>query len=540
MNMIKKSWMKHTLWLALLAASFCACTDDISQTVGPLPDGDAMNLTAGQLCSSVTVANKRTVALYEGDAPAVEKISYRLNRPATAPLTLKVVQNPNLVADYNSEHQTDMKPFPAANATLAAEGALSIPAGKRQAADIDLSLSSEGLEEGTAYLLALSLEQLPQGDYVPAKQNLYYRITYRKKKTQDIYDTGELKDLPPLLPGATTVFYVNTETYQPLIAAAWGVTADDFMTVPAPDYSLGHIVNLKRATVDCASPGAYCTLQLGADLSYVLEHRDKYIRHLQEFGRKVCICIENGGKGVGFCNMTDSQIADFAGQVKTVIERYHLDGVNLWDDDSKYAEVEVNTTSYPKLLKALREAMPGKLITVVDKGKATEYFYDEAKCGGIRVGEYIDYAWHGYVESEETMQLINPKMEGEQPYSRYTRKPIAGLDASKYGSAVVPWYQKDAASLRNESMMNIAKWKTRELKKSDLLVFSFDLIGQEYQEREGAVRALIEIAFTPFMDDGDFWDFDLDDFELGLVFYNPVLLNLYAGDPILNPFKKDW
>lgn len=49
----------------------------------------------------------------------------------------------------------------------------------------------------------------------------------------------------------------------------------------------------------------------GNDLSYVLEHRDKYIRHLQEIGSKVCICIENGGKGVGFCNMNDVQIADF-------------------------------------------------------------------------------------------------------------------------------------------------------------------------------------------------------------------------------------
>jgi len=538
--MIKKSWIKHTLWLALLAASFCACTDDISQTVGPLPDGDAMNLTAGQLCSSVTVANKRTVALYEGDAPAVEKISYRLNRPATAPLTLKVVQNPNLVADYNSEHQTDMKPFPAANATLAAEGALSIPAGKRQAADIDLFLSSEGLEEGTAYLLALSLEQLPQGDYVPAKQNLYYRITYRKKKTQEQYPyPGQWKDLPPLLPGATTVFYVNTETYQPLIAAAWGVTVDDFMTVPAPDYSLGHIVNLKRATVDCASPGAYCTLQLGADLSYVLEHRDKYIRHLQEFGRKVCICIENGGKGVGFCNMTDSQIADFAGQVKAVIERYHLDGVNLWDDDSKYAEVEVNTTSYPKLLKALREAMPGKLITVVDKGKATEYFYDAAKCGGIRVGEYIDYAWHGYVTPEEGMQLINPKMEGDQPYSRYTRKPIAGLDASKYGSAVVPWFSNKDISPIEEATVNIAKWKTQGLKESDLLVFACDLIQNEYQEKENAMKTLIGATIMTFMEDGDSWNFDLDDFEYGLIFYNCAPLSDKVDMPT-GFYKKDW
>lgn len=35
--------------------------------------------------------------------------------------------------------------------------------------------------------------------------------------------TGQIQDIPPLLPEVITVFYVNTETYQPLIASAWGL-----------------------------------------------------------------------------------------------------------------------------------------------------------------------------------------------------------------------------------------------------------------------------------------------------------------------------
>ena len=90
--------------------------------------------------------------------------------------------------------------------------------------------------------------------------------------------------------------------------------------------------------------------------------------------------------------MNDTQIADFVRQVKDVIERYYLDGVNLWDEDSKYGKAgmpEMNTTSYPKLIKALREALPDKVLTLVDKGDATEYFYDVNKCGGIEVGHYM-------------------------------------------------------------------------------------------------------------------------------------------------------
>lgn len=97
--------------------------------------------------------------------------------------------------------------------------------------------------------------------------------------------------------------------------------------------------------------------------------------------------------------MTDTQIADFTSQVKEVVELYKLDGINLWDEGSGYGKEgmpPMNTTSYPKLIKSLREAMPDKLLTLVDKEEPTEYFHDVTLCGGIEVGKYIDYAWHGY------------------------------------------------------------------------------------------------------------------------------------------------
>ena len=68
----------------------------------------------------------------------------------------------------------------------------------------------------------------------------------------------------------------------------------------------------------------------------------------------------------------------------------------------------MNTVSYPKLIKALRDALPEKLLTVVDKGEATEYFYDVNRCGGIEVGKYIYYAGHAYDSGKEVLQIIEP------------------------------------------------------------------------------------------------------------------------------------
>lgn len=132
-------------------------------------------------------------------------------------------------------------------------------------------------------------------------------------------------------------------------------------------------------------------------------------------------------KGLGFCNLTDAQIEDFAAQVKTVIEQYELDGVNLWDRNSGYGKEgmpAVNTTSYPKLIKALREALgTEKLLTVTVYEEPTATFWDTEATGGIAVGDYIDYAWSGYNSNSEAPQLLDPWHPELEYVSTYTAKP---------------------------------------------------------------------------------------------------------------------
>lgn len=537
---------------SMLLAAMASCTEsDIIQTVGSLPDETPMNNVGSRLYSTKTFSNMITILMYEDDEPATDEIGYTLTKPATANVTVKATASPELVAAYNTDHNTELKEFPAANVTFEGDGSLTIPAGKKTAENIRVTFSPEGLEAGTIYLLAVTLTQNPAGvEAAAGKQTIYYRIGYREKITTCDSSYGPM-EIPPLFPDMTSVFYVNTEFYQPSIVAGWGLCRMDMLTTfEAVLYSIGNIVNLKRATIDYDASSQRVLLQLGSDLSYVLEHRDKYVRHLQEYERKVCLCIENGGKGIGFCNMNETQIADFARQVKDVVVRYQLDGVNLWDEDSKYAKTgtpAMNTTSYPRLIKALREALPaGKLLTLVDKGDATEYFYDVNKCGGIEVGRYIDYAWHGYFSPTLELQIINPNSDGSaQEYSQYTRRAIAGLDDAYYGSVNIPRFPNTGdygPKLRAAAPITIAKWRTAGNKKNNILVFGDDLIGQEYGDREGAVLAMLsEAGFMTFMEDGNGWDDSIDDFSFGeAIYYGECLdarLNMGADN---NPYKKDW
>lgn len=531
------------LMLPLLMVATTGCTeDDISMPAGQLPDETPMNSVGGQLYSGKTFSNKITVSMYEDDGAVTEEICYALTKPATTAVTVKAILSPELVAQYNSDNETDMKEFPVANVTLGNGGSLTVAAGKKESGTISITLSPDGLESETPYLLAIALTQNPVGvDAQGNKQVIYYRVSFREKTTTCKPTEWETIEIPPLLPNLTSVFYVNTETYQPSIAAAWGAKVD-FSQL----YSLGNIVNLKRTTIGYGAASQRALLKLGSDISYVLEHRDKYIRHLQEYERKVCLCIENGGEGIGFCNMNDIQIADFVSQIKEVIERYYLDGVNLWDEDSKYGKVgmpEMNTTSYPKLIKALREALPDKVLTLVDKGEATEYFYDVNKCGGIEVGSYIDYAWHGYSSPTEELQIINPNLEGSaQAYSKYTRRPIAGLDEIHYGSVNAPRYSANNPNIRQLAAKTMAQWKSSGNKKSNILVFGSDLIGNEYGDNENATRVMLEeYTLLQFMDDGDGWDTVANDFTWGVVYYGAGMLH-YSLDNSLdhNIHRKDW
>ncbi len=255
-----------------------------------------------------------------------------------------------------------------------------------------------------------------------------------------------------------SVCYLSTSSYDPRLANDMFLNVYKWATHESKSYGMAHIVNLMTSTVAYDELTGKVSVAPGNDLRYVLGHYTGRVLPVQESGRKVCICIEGGGKGVGFCNFTDEQIADFTASVKRLVQTYGLDGINLWDRNTGYGREgtpPMNTTSYPKLIKALRQALgTQKLLTVTDYREQTEYFGDLQKTGGIAVGEYIDYAWHGYFDNSEPLQVVDPWNQNlDVVSSAYPRKPIAGLDRSRYGCI-----HDTPRRLANGTYDNALKW----------------------------------------------------------------------------------
>lgn len=446
---MKGNIMKHTGFIRLFrgAALGCAatlllagCTEEpISYGAGQEPDGEALETVSGTLRSRRSLRDRIPVRLVEGyEDDVADQVYYRLNTTTSQPVTVTVSPDLSLVDTYNDANQTNLQPLPIENVILGNGGALTVSAGAVFSEPLEVVFSAKNLSPGT-YLLPLSLQSDETNPGV-----LYYGITVREFD-DNLFQQGDNSLEIPLDTEWTTVFYINTSEAQAQYAdyVAWEKQdINDFQNVYRA--SLGNIIVLRIAQVDYDDAMHRVLFAPTSDLFYTLEHSDKYIAQMKDKGRKICVCIEGAGKGIGFCNMTDAQIADFVSQVKVFVETYDLDGINLWDRGAGYGKEgmpAMNTTSYPKLIKAMREALgKDRLLTVVDYEEPTEYFYDTSATGGIAVGDYIDYAWHGYVSENEPVVFCNPYNSNTLYVQRVQRKPFAGLEEERYGNVNVPFY----------------------------------------------------------------------------------------------------
>lgn len=538
---MKGNIMKHTGFIRLFrcAAFGCAatlllagCTEEsISYGAGQEPDGEALETVSGTLRSRRSLRDRIPVRLVEGyEDDVADQVYYRLNTTTSQPVTVTVSPDLSLVGAYNDANQTNLQPLPAGNVSIGNGGALTVAAGTTVSDQLEVIFSADGLTPGT-YLLPLAV----QG----ANEVLYYGITVREF-SENLFQQGDETWEIPLDTEWTTVFYINTSEAQAHYAdyVAWEKQdAMTFQTVYRA--SLGNIIVLRIAQVDYDSATRRVLFAPTSDLFYTLEHSDKYIAPMKDKGRKICVCIEGAGKGIGFCNMTDAQIADFVSQVKSFVETYDLDGINLWDRGSGYGKEgmpPMNTTSYPKLIKAMREALgKDRLLTIVDYEEPTEYFWDTEATGGIAVGDYIDYAWHGYVSQDEPIVFCDPYNPSSSFLQKYSRKIFAGLSKNSYGAVNVPFYSTRSDMYADLDMslwmMNAIMWGIE--KTNNIIVFDDLTLPVAMAAEDGCIN-MIQQFFMCLQYDSNF----MNQYNYSIMTRIPGIYR--DSEKNYDTFAKDW
>lgn len=542
MRTIKSSNVFIGILCMMAFAGLTSCDQDtVEWNGGSLPDKEILDNTHGLLRSNKAPQNQLQLLFTDGyNGEQTEEIFYQVTQPATEAVSLDMRVDESLVGAYNLEHETTFKPLPEANYKFTDGKTFSVDVNGTKSESRHILFKAEGLAVGE-YLLPVTIAE--QGAEPQSKwETVYYRVKVREPQLTD----HELNTETVFMVG-----YIDVSIYQPLLVNDYYMYKQDNLTTFEQVWyrTIGNLINLSKATLSYDSTTRRALLNLGSDMRYVLDHATKYILPLQENGRKVCISIEGGGSGVGFCNLTDAQIADFAAQVKAVVDTYGIDGVNLWDRNSGYGTEgmpEMNTTSYPKLIKALREALGAeKLLTVVDHLEPTAYFWDTTATGGIEVGQLLDYAWSGYRDNTISLQIVDPwhpdavDSNGEKIVYEGTHKPFAGLAPAKYGCLNIPW------STGAIEQKKIYEWRQAGCKQSDILVFDLRTILQDQYESTWVTN--LGDAYVGFADDGL-----TSSFELFPGFWMDQADNLYAlaGDRLLNlddprgrkydKWLKDW
>lgn len=479
------------LLLGVLAAGFVACTADMLEMDGGKQLSDKPGTPTGALYSTRSSAIETNIKLFTAGETITETLVYKLSAPVDQSVKvtiealnwdLQTCEAWNQVngdekypwseqdgyslrkkgAGYPNNPENYTRPYPASQLTLSNNGEMTIVAGETASTALSITIPTTEMVEISDYVIPLKVTSVSGIVPTVKEQTIYLQVRFRASPERPVYGAD---------PYLTVFANLDVSRNKPELACChWfnllNITNGGMDMEDLGMFRLVDVVNLQQAEVKYDKASGRVLFTPTNDLRYVLTHDKEMLGKVRAAGITVGIVIQGGKAGIGFCNMTDAQISDFAAQVKLFCTQYQIGSITLWDKNSNYEREgmpAVNTTSYPKLIKALREALKqDALLNVVDQGDPTATFYDPTLCGNIEVGKLIDYAWEGRMDT-----FTNPWNADSD------RKPFAGLDPKKYTGNYFGSIVENVTS--EEFLIEYMTWQTELGGAPSLAVF--ELVG---------------------------------------------------------------
>ncbi len=443
LNKILHNWSAAAF--VLLTASLAACTaDPIEMEVGSGAAFDPVGKVKPGFYSQLTTDTLICIVVKPGEK-FEDVLTFGLTKEAPKDVIVsfsKFADDADWLYHYNynvgsyTTYQFDDKVYNMTCAFLPDEavsvslGEKVIPAGS-YGLNIPVSIDlSKANEEHCQHLLVLEAS-CTGDDGNPEVQRFYYQLRYDPISMRTFDDYRKKTDIAdciekPRLPYITVLIdpsWIDPRCVRELPLSrthreqAAGI--NDRRTYEAND-----AVAIWGASVQYNAEEKMPELAYDGNLIQLLRNNTKYLVPIQDDGITVSVIVSGGGMGIGFCNLDDAQRASLVEQIRKMVVRYNLDGVNLYDEASGYGREgmpAIDPASYAKFIRDLRTALGSdKLITLTDVGEPSATLYQPQ--AGIEAGQYLDYAWTGI-----TADMTDPYADGA------ARKPIAGLDRSRYG-----------------------------------------------------------------------------------------------------------
>lgn len=373
--------------LALLLGSFVlsSCNEEI--VIDTKPDTTYLNTVHEVYGVLQSVENPVMKAVNVYKEPCELKVSVGLTRPVYKAVDAVLEVDESLLPAYNLEHGTDWRILPASAISLEENGSVLIAPGDVKSYEMEIRITpSDNLEKGT-YVLPIRLKMKTDGIKLSNKED---RLVYTIKVMGDIPSTDKGNNI-------VTICYVECNKYNPLNAGEW--------TLRNSGKQLIDIVHLFAANINFNKETGRVYVKLNKNLQYILNHKDKYIKPLQDKGMKVCLSILGDHDGSGVANLSDEDARYFAAELKAIVDAYSLDGVDFDDEWSEYDKYPLpgfpkrGPYPYARLCYETKRAMPDKLCTVYYIGACIPAPAIGAngfnmQIEGMNPGDFIDYSYY--------------------------------------------------------------------------------------------------------------------------------------------------
>ncbi len=259
--------------------------------------------------------------------------------------------------------------------------------------------------------------------------------------------------IPSLLPtlafaAAFNIAYVEVNNHQLANAGCFVNTENG-----KPFFDMVGIFAANINGADPNAPRVYFNPQVDAILN-----KSSQVGQLQAQGIKVLLTLLGNHENSGWACMTNEKaIQTFANEVVDVVQKYHLDGVDI---DDEYSNCAPNNTSMIRIAQAIKNH-PKFKNKVLTKALYADHWFFAADYQGMKLADFLDYGWEMTYGGDASYRLPPYVKFGMQPaklalgitaqQSTQAAKAAANyIQANHFGGVMVYNVDRNALGILNE------------------------------------------------------------------------------------------